>query len=268
LINAVVGVPVLPFGVAATTAVPTRIRRGDGPRLVIQFVDGSTRDGSLWMLQDVLVESGNSGNHRGVLRATIEMPTAAVPARVALVDTPAIGSVAALGARETYRYLPRCDLGVLIVEISSAPTRDDIDLLHRLFDQGIDAHVVLSKCDTVSQQDRERVRARFTHAFERALGRAIDVHLVSAHEPRLARTWFSRHVAFLASRTNEHIAESAGRKVAALQGSAIALLRGAVARAQRPRCHCRRNAATRARGGTSDGCDPFIGRIPMYGAAR
>ncbi|HUJ59937.1 MAG TPA: hypothetical protein VLX92_15640, partial [Kofleriaceae bacterium] len=136
--------------------------------------------------------------------------------------------------RETMGYLPRCDLGVLLVEASSALGRDEIDLLRRLGDSGIDAQVVLSKADLVPAAERERVRAYFAHEIERALGRSVPVDLVSAIDAKMAKAWFGERIAPLISRAAELIAESANRKLAALQATTIGILRSLAEHAQRP----------------------------------
>ena len=45
---------------------------------------------------------------------------------VVLVDTPGIGSLATFGAAETMAYLPRCDLGIVLVDAASILNREDM----------------------------------------------------------------------------------------------------------------------------------------------
>ena len=236
LINAaVLGAQVLPVGATPITAVPTRVRAGlDIARAVIQFADGSSKTGTLSLLEEFVTEAGNPGNRRGVVRATAWLPLAFLLDRVVLVDTPGIGSLAVHGSRETYGYLPRCDLGVLLVEAASALGPDDVDLLRRLGESGIEAQVVLSKADLVPEADRARVRAYFEYEIARTLGRSVPVDLVSATESILAKAWFSERIAPLSVRAKEMLADSVTRKLAALQATMIAILRTFGEQARRP----------------------------------
>jgi GTP-binding protein EngB required for normal cell division len=236
LINAaVLGAQVLPVGATPITAVPTRVRAAlDITRAVVQFADGSSKTGGLSLLEEFVTEAGNPGNRRGVVRATAWLPFAFLLDGLVLVDTPGIGSLAVHGTRETYGYLPRCDLGVLLVEAASALGPDEIDLLRRLGESGIEAQVVLSKADLVPESDRARVRAYFEHEITRTLGRSMPVDLVSATEATLAKAWFSQRLTPLSTRAKELLAESATRKLAALQATTTAILRTFAEQARRP----------------------------------
>ena len=58
---------------------------------------------------------------------------------VVLVDTPGVGSLAASGSAETFAYLPRCDLSVVLIDADSNLNDDDLSLLRALYEAGIPA---------------------------------------------------------------------------------------------------------------------------------
>ncbi|MEO6771430.1 MAG: dynamin family protein [Kofleriaceae bacterium] len=230
LLNWVVGQQVLPVGATPVTALPTRLRYGETLAGIVSYADRDQRM-TIAELAGLITEAGNPGNKRGVLRATVELPARVLLEGLVLVDTPGVGSLAAHAARETYNYLPRCDLGVLLIDASSTPGRDDLDLLRRLDASGIPAQVVLSKADLVPESEHPRVLAYFAAELERALGRAIPVDLVSATlETRLAKQWLASRIEPLSTRAAQAHRESGARKLTALHASMLAILRTAVAR--------------------------------------
>lgn len=234
LLNWIVQEPVLPVGATPVTAVPTRIRWGEPVMAFVDFADGQHRRLSVAELPAYITEAENPGNRLHVVRATIEVPAASLQDRMVLVDTPGVGSLAGQGVREVRAYLPRCDLGVLMIDASSTLDRDDVDLLRRLAEGGIDAQVVLSKADLVPREEWPRVRAFFEDEITRALGRGLPIDLVSTRgDATLAKQWFADRVAPLCYRVKEMREESASRKLAALHGTVLAILRTKTNKEQR-----------------------------------
>ncbi|HEY1550965.1 MAG TPA: dynamin family protein [Kofleriaceae bacterium] len=233
LVNAVIGANVLPVGATPVTSIPTRVRWAPQLTVEVRYLDGRRERVDASRLAELVTEAGSAENHLGVASAAIWAPAVMLGARVALVDTPGVGSLAAHGAREAYTYLPRCDLGVLMIEAVSTVTREDVDLLRRFAESGIESQVVLAKVDLVPRGDRERVRAYFAAELERAVGRSVPVDLVSTmpDEVSLAKRWFDERIAPLNARGARLLAESAARKLAALHASTVAILRVAAERA-------------------------------------
>jgi len=57
-----------------------------------------------------------SFNAKHVARINVELPSPRLRDGVVFVDTPGLGSLASAGATETIAYLPRCDLGVALLD--------------------------------------------------------------------------------------------------------------------------------------------------------
>ncbi len=168
LLNAVLGFDALPVGVTPVTAVATRIAWGDSPGAQIRFADSPEKEVPLERLAEFISETRNPENRKRVVRALVRLPSPRLRAGVVFVDTPGVGSLARAGARESYAYLPRCDLGVFFLpalrpRAEQRPERRG-DALAQAFP------VSAGKPDeaTVSRADRGASRRRLRHLWRPA----------------------------------------------------------------------------------------------------
>jgi len=217
--------PVLPTGITPVTTVPTRIVHGDGARLSVKTISG-TLDGSIEQLDHYVTEARNPGNSKQVLDILIRLPAERLQGGVCLVDTPGLGSLATAGAAQTLEYLPRCDLGILLLAAGSPVTREDVDVARALIDGGSELTLALSKADQLSSVDLQQAVAYVGDEFQAVLGVPLSVRPLSTlptHES-LASEWFERE---LAPRLAQHRTEAARvlrRKIAVLRESVTAVL--------------------------------------------
>ena len=226
LLNHVVGMDVLPVGVTPITAVPTRLVRGDRALAVIQFAERGAKRISLDELSQYASEEGNPDNKKHVTGITVHVPFPRLHEGVVLVDTPGIGSLALAGGVETLAYLPRCDLGVLLIDAATALNEDDLAVLRGLYEAGIPAHVLVSKADLLSPADQDRTKHYVRQHIQRELNLDLQVHPVStvrSHEALLAR-WFEHEIEPLFQRQRALAEKSLQRKIAHLRESVIAVL--------------------------------------------
>ncbi len=94
-----------------------------------------------------MAEQLNPGNEKHVTRIVVELGSARLRDGITFVDTPGLGSLATRGAAETLAYLPRCDLGVVLIDAGSTLTPDDLQTIQILYDAAIPATVLLSRAD-------------------------------------------------------------------------------------------------------------------------
>jgi GTP-binding protein EngB required for normal cell division len=221
LLNAILEQPALPVGITPVTSVPTRLVWAESPGALVRFAD-APEDQSFPIdeLKQFVTEEHNAGNAKKVTRVTVELPLERLCRGVALVDTPGLGALATSGARETYAYMPRCDLGVIVVDGGGTFDASDVDVARALLDSGIEIEIVISKADRVAEVDRA-VLARYVH--DQLLGRlGVDLmpHWVSSVEPRaeLARRWFDDIIGPRLDRSRELAASSVKRKMTTLRG--------------------------------------------------
>ena len=225
LLNAALGIAALPVGVTPVTAVPTRVAWGETPEIQIRFADAPDERGPLEHLTEYVSEAGNPGNARHVVRALVRL-------RLRSLKTASCSSIRRASAPWRLRrprvvlLLPRCDLGILLLDAASSPGLEDLDILRRLYDSGIPGMAVLSKADLVSEPDRLALRAYVRKQIAEGLGLDLPVHLVSTvgAGAALAHEWFEREIAPLCARAQELADASARRKLAGLREGVAASL--------------------------------------------
>lgn len=169
LLNALAGIDVLPVGATPVTAVPVRLRHGD-EAVRVRFQDGEERLVALAQIADYVTLAANPGNRLGVASVEIALPS--LPAGIRLLDTPGIGSLASGVSALSFAWLPRCDLGLVLVPAGAPFGREELALVAGLAHAGIACEVLLSKCDLLSDAEREAALAYLRGELARVTGPA------------------------------------------------------------------------------------------------
>lgn len=235
LLNHMIESDILPVGVNPITAVPTRLLYGPAPRLTVGYADRQPESAGVQELEQFVSEHHNPGNCKHVTRIVVELPSARLRDGVVFVDTPGLGSLATSGAAETLAYLPRCDLGVVLIDAGSTLTEDDLSTIQLLYDAGIPASVLLSKGDVLANEDRVQSLAYITNQIHSRLGLSISVHPVSiqpSHAALLDR-WLSDVMVPLYDRHQQLMEDSLRRKIGSLRETVETALRTRLERAPR-----------------------------------
>ena len=228
LLNAVLGTDVLPVGVTPITAVPTRIVYGEIPAVHVWFANRPPDQFDTSRLPEFVTEQGNPGNEKHVTRVVLHMSSPRLRDGVTFVDTPGLGSLATRGAAETLAYLPRCDLGVVLMDAGSALTGNDLNTVQTLYEAGIPANILVSKADLLSAEDRGRVIEYVRSHLRSELNLEAQVHAVSAMAKArdLLTEWFEKDIAPLYNQSRELKLRSTSRKVGTLLQSIEVSLEG------------------------------------------
>jgi hypothetical protein len=124
-------------------------------------------------------------------------------------------------------YLPRCDLGVVLIDAGATLSTSDLQTIDALYQAGIPAQVLLSKADLLAPQDLDRMLTYTIEHLASEVGISLAVHPVSvigAHRELLTR-WFTQEIVPLSDSCQELRAASARRKVGALREAVQAALR-------------------------------------------
>ena len=158
LLNYILQTDVLPVGVTPVTAIPTRISHGPVAEAGIEFAEAQPQIIPLSELPEFASEQKNPGNKKHVTRIFVKLPSARLAEGVTFVDTPGLGSLAVAGAEETIAYLPRCDLGIVLIDASAGLTQDDLVVVQALYQAGASTMVLISKADLFSAADREQMQ--------------------------------------------------------------------------------------------------------------
>jgi GTP-binding protein EngB required for normal cell division len=227
LLNAMLGTDVLPVGVTPITAVPTRLLYGEAPVVHVWFANRTPEQFEIAHLPEFVAEQLNRGNEKHVTRIVVQLPSARLREGIAFVDTPGLGSLATRGAAETLAYLPRCDLGVVLIDAGSTLTPDDLQTIQILYDAAIPAMVLLSKADLLTLEDRSQVIGYVKDHMKEELNLDLAVRAVSvmAGSKDLVARWFEEDIAPLYSQRQELKLRSIRRKLGALRQSVEMALR-------------------------------------------
>lgn len=191
LLNCLLGSPVLPVGALPVTAVPVRLVHGTKPWGRTWFVDAIPESFPLGRLAEFVDGHYNPSNARHVVRLTVELPARLLEGGVSVSDTPGIGSLIPESDAEALAYLPRCDLGVVLVDASSGLSSHETALVDALRGAGAAVMDLLSKADLLSPDDRLRVLGHLRRELERRTGAYLAVHAVSVKgaDAALADAW-------------------------------------------------------------------------------
>jgi len=227
LLNAMLGIDVLPVGVTPITAVPTRLLYGETAAVHVWFANRTPEEFDIAHLPEFVAEQLNRGNEKHVTRIVVQLPSPRLREGIAFVDTPGLGSLATRGAAETLAYLPRCDLGVVLIDAGSTLTPDDLQTIQILYDAAIPAMVLLSKADLLTLEDRSRVIGYVKDHIKEELNLDLAVRAVSvmAGSKDLVAQWFEADIASLYSQRQELKLRSIRRKLGALRQSVETALR-------------------------------------------
>jgi GTP-binding protein EngB required for normal cell division len=226
LLNYLLDTDALPSGVTPVTAVPIRIVPGSPASAVVSFATGKPEQVPVALLSEFASEERNPGNARHVTDILLRLPAPRLAADICFVDTPGLGSLATAGAAQTLAFLPRCDLGVFLLDSGSTVTEEDLQVLRSLLEGGAEILVVLSKADLLTPADLGKLLGYIRKQLADALSREVSVEAISvaSGHSALADVWFD---AMLLPRRNNHhelAAVTLRRKAGALRESVIAAL--------------------------------------------
>lgn len=188
LLNRLLDTDVLPTGVVPVTEIPVRLTHGAAPLGHAEFTDAAAESFDLARLAEFVTAQQNPGNVRHVTRLTVELPAPLLKDGITFVDTPGVGLAENLAAAETWAYLPRCDLGLVLVDAAATLTDADVVLVDALRHAGAEVQVLLAKADLLNSPDLERSLDFIRRQLTERLGADVPVHPVSARDETSALT--------------------------------------------------------------------------------
>jgi len=221
LLNYILQTDVLPIGVTPVTAIPTRISHGPVAEAGIEFAEAQPQIIPLSQLPEFATEQKNPGNKKHVTRIFVKLPSDRLAEGVTFVDTPGLGSLAVAGAEETIAYLPRCDLGIVLIDASAGLTPDDLIVVQALYQAGASAMILISKADLFSAADREQMIAYVKTNLRSELRVESSVHAVSVFgtDAALCDRWFEGELRPFLAQHHELAITSQKRKIRAKRQS-------------------------------------------------
>lgn len=226
LLNYILQTDVLPVGVTPVTAIPTRISHGPVAEAGIEFAEAQPQIIPLSELPEFATEQKNPGNKRHVTRIFLKLPSDRLAEGVTFVDTPGLGSLAVAGAEETIAYLPRCDLGILLIDASAGLTQDDLVTLQALYQAGASAMILISKADLFSPADRDQMIRYVKTNLREQLRLEAPVHAISVFgaAAALCDLWFETELRPFLTEHRQLAIISQKRKIGVLRENVIGAL--------------------------------------------
>jgi len=226
LLNYILQTDVLPVGVTPVTSIPTRISHGSVAEAGIEFAEAQPQIIPLSALPEFATEQENPGNKKHVTRIFVKLPSNRLAEGVTFVDTPGLGSLAVAGAEETVAYLPRCDVGIVLIDASAGLTQDDLVVVQALYQAGASAMLLISKADLFSPEDRDQMISYVKTNLREQLRVEPPVHAVSvfAAEAALCGRWFENELRPFLARHHEMAILSQKRKIGGLRETVIGAL--------------------------------------------
>lgn len=180
LINALLGVAVLPTGVLPLTSVVTRLRWGEVPGAVIRFKDGTTRSVPPDQLVEFVTESGNPRNQLQVTAAEVAVSSDLLRGGVVLLDTPGVGSIFEHNTDTTLRLLSDVDAAIFVTAADPPISGHERSFLTLVKEHAHKTFFVLNKIDVLEIAELDEIRS-FTHSVIRdAVDQGVETFPVSA----------------------------------------------------------------------------------------
>ena len=227
LLNQLLEQNVLPIGVTPVTAVPTRISFGPQPQATIEFAESKPQFVELSRLAEFSTEQQNPANAKHVTRIHVLIPARRLREGVTFVDTPGLGSLATTGAEETVAYLPKCDLGIVLLDAGSALSHEDLIVVQSLYRAGARAMVLISKADLLGPLDRQRMMDYVRQHLLSEANLDLPVHLVSVigADAQFCEEWFESELKPMLESHREAASASLKRKIGLLREAVMDALR-------------------------------------------
>jgi hypothetical protein len=188
LVNALLGVPILPMDVTPTTATINVIRSGSPTRVRLHRRNQQTQDVALE--PDSLRRFiGPEFKDDGLQYVEIVVPDRSLADGIVLVDTPGVDDMNQQRVDVTTRYIPRADAVVFVLSCVSALTRSEVDFLtSAILKSGIKRILFVANfAEMIDAEERDTFRATLSNKVRHVLpGHSGDVCLVSARQALMA----------------------------------------------------------------------------------
>ncbi len=181
LVNALLGMPLVPTGILPLTSAVTLLRHGDRERLLVHFLDGHEEQHPLDRLARYATEAGNPGNRLGVELTVVETPSPFLADGMQVIDTPGTGSVHAHNTHAAESFFPRIDAAVVVLSADQPLSAAERELLATIDGMAGACIVVANRIDRLGERDRGPV-LRFLRETLAGAGHVAEVLPVSATE--------------------------------------------------------------------------------------
>ena len=219
LLNALIGEPLLPTGVAPVTSAITIVRYGARPAADVIFKDGRRTPIAVSDVHTFVTEADNHENRRHVAAVEIFSPSSLLASGMCCVDTPGLGSVFQGNTEETRAFVPHIDAALIVLGVDPPISADELALVSDVAQQLRQLVFVLNKADRLDANDLAEARRFTADILTRQLNRPDETLFEISATERLnvgpTRDWpqLETRLRELASSTTVVLEQSARRGV-------------------------------------------------------
>lgn len=154
LMNAIIGLELLPTGLLPLTSAITMLKYGSEDKLIINYLESPfPEELPVSSLAGFVTENGNPGNRRKVKTAIVELPVPFLRRGIEFVDTPGIGSAIMANTTTTYSFLPECDAVLFVTGVDSPMTNAELEFLKEIQEYVNKIFFVVNKADLVNSNE-------------------------------------------------------------------------------------------------------------------
>lgn len=160
LLNALLGVPLLPTGITPVTAIPAFIKAGPNTSVRIAFKGGkepflTTNAAEIpGILEHYISEVENPRNRLNVESVGIEVRSELLAQGIVFVDTPGVGSTFLHNTQAAEAVLSECDAAVFVISADPPITEVELDYLVKVQELIPKIYFVMNKVDLLDFHDR------------------------------------------------------------------------------------------------------------------
>ncbi|MHB1009430.1 MAG: dynamin family protein [Propionibacteriaceae bacterium] len=132
LLNALMGIPLLPVRALPATSVITVLANGPSTAGVVTYLSGAEQAITTDEVDLYVTEQHNPDNHRSVARVKLTTPALAAFPDLEFVDTPGLGSVFDAASSLSATWLPNTGAALVAVNATQPLSAADLDLVEQL----------------------------------------------------------------------------------------------------------------------------------------
>jgi len=178
-INSFVGRDVLPTAVIPATSVITKIYYGEREKIQIVFNDDSSKEISLYELEEYVTESKNPNNIKDVAIANIELPDLCQYKGICFVDTPGIGSIYKQNTHTTEELLQEATIAIVCISSERPLSEFDLKLIKELNEYSYKQVCLLTKTDLFTPEQLKEIISFLQTSLQKEIGKYIDIYTYS-----------------------------------------------------------------------------------------
>ena len=224
VVNALLGREVLPGGVIPLTALATTVIHDRVERVETLGPDAAAETYPLSALADLVTESGNPHNRRGLTRVTVCLDAPLLAGGVEVIDTPGTGSIHLHNTAAAEAVLETIDAALFVLTADPPVSLAELDMLERVQAGSVALFVLLNKADRLDSDEQAQAEEFTATTIARRLGHQVRIYPVSARRALhtghdLGLEAFSRDLrTYLAQGRARDLARSLARRAGAVAG--------------------------------------------------